>query len=193
MTIAEGVASILLWAANIALLWMIFRFWRDHRVDALRHRLFVLRDELFDYALDGNLSFEAPAYKMLHLRMNNLLRFAHKIGFMRLLILFLFRRKVIDAGIFEDREREWQSALGQLSAAQRKKIEDIHGRVLREIPKHMVFGAFALFFLLGNYFLWSRIRASLLQKARVVEIEAQYAAPRRAGVQPSSTPGMARV
>ncbi len=41
----------------------------------------------------------------------------------------------------------------------------------------MVFGAFALFFLLGNHVLWSRIRASLLQKARVVEIEAQYAVP----------------
>ena len=177
MTIAEGVASVLLWIANIVLLGMIFRFRRDHRADALRHRLFVLRDELFDYALDGNLSFEAPAYKMLRLGMNNLLRFAHKIGFMRLPILFLFGRKVIDAGIFEDQEREWQSALGRLSDTQREKIEDIHDRVLLEIPKHVVFGAFALFFLLGNYFLWSRIRASLLQKARVVEIEAQYAVP----------------
>ena len=181
MTIAEGVAGVLLSMANIVLLGVFFRLWRYHRVDVLRHRLFVLRDELFDYALDGNLSFENPTYRMLRLRMNNLLRFAHKIGFTRLLILFLFRRKIIDAGMFEEKEREWRSALSQLSDAQREKIEDIHGRVLREIPKHMVFGTFALFFLLGNYVLWNRIRASLLQKARVVEIEAQYAAPRSGG------------
>lgn len=171
MTPTEGMANILLAAANFILLWVLAGCWRSYRIDALRHRFFVLRDELFDYAMEGNLSFQNPAYAILRRRVDNLLRFAHKIAFTRVLLFLFFRGKAMDAETAAAREREWVSALEQLPGAQRKRIEEIHERVLSDILKHMALGIFAL--LLGKYFLWIPIRALLLDKARIVEIEAE--------------------
>ena len=58
MTVAEGIASLLLWSINIGLACVLI-FWCRHkyRVDALRYRLLVCRDELFDLALAGTLGF----------------------------------------------------------------------------------------------------------------------------------------
>ena len=170
MTVTESMASILLATANFALLWILVGCRRSYRIDALRHRLFVLRDELFDYALDGNISFDHPAYAMLRRRMNNLLRFSHKISFVRLLIFLSLGYKIMAKEALANHEREWRSALEQLSDKQRKKIEELHERVLSEILKHMVFGNPAGIFL----FVWSRIRVSLLHRARIVEIEAEH-------------------
>ena len=37
MTLAEGVANILIAGANIALLCVLYRCWREYRVDVMRH------------------------------------------------------------------------------------------------------------------------------------------------------------
>ena len=164
MKVTESMANILLAAANFVLLWILVGCRRSYRIDALRHRLFVLRDELFDYALDGNLSFDHPAYAMLRRRMNNLLRFSHKISFVRLLIFLSLGYKIMAKEALVNHEREWRSALDQLSDKQRRKIEELHERVLSEILKP------AWIFL----FVWSRIRVSLLRRVRIVEIEAEH-------------------
>lgn len=170
MTVTEGLANILLAMVNFALLWILVGCWRSYRVDVLRHRLFVLRDELFDYALDGNLAFDHPAYEMLRHKINNLLRFTHKIGFMRLLIFILFGDKIMASETLATHKREWLTVLEQLSDKQREKLEKLHERVLLEIFKHMIFGKPVLII----PFVWSRIRASLLRRATIVEIEAEH-------------------
>ena len=87
MTLAEGIANIFMNGVSIALCVLVFWCWHRYRVDALRHRLFVLRDELFDYALRSGLAFDDPAYVILRSRINRTLRFAHKISFPRVLLM----------------------------------------------------------------------------------------------------------
>ena len=61
MTVAEGIASILLWAVNLGLAFALISWCRrKYRVDVLRYRLFVRRDELFDLALNTHGRFQPP-------------------------------------------------------------------------------------------------------------------------------------
>jgi hypothetical protein len=45
-----------------------------------RQRVFQLRDELFDFAAEGHISFDDPANGVLRGSMNSMIRFAHKMS-----------------------------------------------------------------------------------------------------------------
>ena len=182
MTLAEGVANILIAGANIALLWVLYRCWREYRVDALRHRLFIFRDELFDYALSSELAFSDPAYVLLRRRINRMLRFAHKISFTRALFMVAFLPRSLNEEMLTDNEKKWADALGQLDRDEpREKIKELHEKVLLEVVRHMVMGAIPwMLVLLQALILQSlvqRIKGSLLRKASIVEVQAAYAVP----------------
>lgn len=59
-------------------LWYLL-FWRYHKLcmDTFRQSVFEMRDELFDYAADGNIDFQHPAYGVLRKMMNGFIRFGH--------------------------------------------------------------------------------------------------------------------
>lgn len=65
----------------VALLLLASGPWQAHVVDRSRAHLFALRDELFDLALNGEISFEDPRYRQLRQQINVLIRFAHKANF----------------------------------------------------------------------------------------------------------------
>ena len=79
-------------------------------------RLFVRRDELFELALNGTLGFEDQAYVLLRHKINNMLRFSHKIspclGVADRLLLAEDRHfdKMLEA-----LDREWKDAVGAAS------------------------------------------------------------------------------
>src|SRR5580658_4090425 len=76
---------------GLAAIWiLLFKLVRDYRIDALRNRLFALRDDLFDYASAGNVEFDEPAYFKLRGVINSLIRFAHRLTFTRFLLGFTF-------------------------------------------------------------------------------------------------------
>ena len=179
MTLAEGIANILMNGVAIALVCvLVFWCWHNYRVDALRHRLFTLRDELFDYALSSGLAFNDPAYVMLRSSINRTLRFAHNISLPRVLLMASLMRCASFEGILADHKRKWESALSQLPDEPRGTIENLHERVLLEIAKHMVFGSITLLILLSNYVAWSVLlhcRDFFLRKANIVEVEARCA------------------
>ena len=54
---------------------------RAHARDAFRQRAFAIRDELFDYAADGNIAFNDQAYWRLRLAMNGMIRYSHRLTF----------------------------------------------------------------------------------------------------------------
>lgn len=181
MTIAEGVATILLFGVNLVLLCTLFSRFRGYRVDALRHRLFVLRDELFNHALSSELSFGNPAYIVLRRRINRMLRFAHRISFARVLFTVAFLPHDLSREMLAENEREWDDALGQLdSEEQQKKISELHEKLLWEVAKHMIIGATPLLLLLLQVYILQRLvqrcEKFLLRKASIVEVEAAYAA-----------------
>ena len=180
MTLAEGVANILIAGTSIVLLCVLYRCWREHRVDAMRHRLFVLRDELFDYALGGELAFDDPAYVLLRRRINCMLRFAHKISFTRALFMVELMPRALSAEILRGHDQEWKDALGQLlSHDSRERISELHEEVLMVVVRHVMMGAIPwMFVILQALILQSlvqRITKALLRKASIIEAEAAYA------------------
>lgn len=77
-----------LFGFTIAALW-IFYFWIywKYRIDKTRQELFAIRDELFDFAATGNISFQHPAYFLLRKLMNGMIQFTHKIDFITTIAL----------------------------------------------------------------------------------------------------------
>lgn len=68
-------------ALALALLPFIFyRVYRAYRIDVLRHRLFVARDDLFnEWAATGR-AFTDPAYMVTRYTLNGMLRWAHTLA-----------------------------------------------------------------------------------------------------------------
>lgn len=72
---------------SIAMIW-IFLFWIyvDYRIDSFRQRVFALRDDLFDEAAEGRISF-GKAYGLMRSTMNGGIRFAHQITLFHMLVI----------------------------------------------------------------------------------------------------------
>ena len=178
MTVAEGIASILLWSTNVGLACALISWCRrKYRIDTLRHRLFVQRDQLFNLALDGALDFNDPAYVMLRQKINNMIRFAHKVSLVRAVVLL----RLCQGAAFEQRieilRQEWEDAVSALPNKDiQRQVRAIHESMLLEVVKHTTIG----------WCLWiclvvaSRLSGhpiknteQLVQKGSLVEIEAR--------------------
>jgi hypothetical protein len=68
------------------------------RVDKVRQELFAIRDELFDQARDGKISFESEAYRATRTTLNGAIRFAHRLSFSRLIMFGVMLKHRADAG-----------------------------------------------------------------------------------------------
>lgn len=72
---------------SIAALVLIMLFpYNGFRIDRLRQQLFTVRDELFDEARAGHISFTDPAYKATRTVLNGMIRFAHRLSISRLFL-----------------------------------------------------------------------------------------------------------
>lgn len=82
------------WLLLGALWWLFYWPYRSYRLDDARHRLFVIRDCLFDAAADGaSIRFEDRAYGMARMTINGMLRSLEDYGVFRLLsILWRYSR-----------------------------------------------------------------------------------------------------
>ncbi len=78
---------ILCWVMLSALYFFWFWLYQQYRIDKVRYELFKIRDELFDYATTGKISFNDPAYTMLRQTLNGMIRFAHRTNILTLFIL----------------------------------------------------------------------------------------------------------
>src|ERR1051326_8611895 len=84
MSLGVAVQSVI----GLFLLWvLVFVCWRAYRADKLRDELFELRNDLFDRATEGRISFQEPAYQILRNTMNGLIRGAEHFSFARFLIV----------------------------------------------------------------------------------------------------------
>lgn len=78
----------------IALIWVgYFWLYRNFALDSFRQKMFALRDQLFDDASDGVISFEHPAYGILRGTMNGFIRFGHRLSFSDMLFSFIMTPK----------------------------------------------------------------------------------------------------
>lgn len=60
---------------------LLLKLWSGARLDSFRQKMFVVRDELFDYAASGKIEFNDPAYRLLRQSMNGHIRYAHQLTF----------------------------------------------------------------------------------------------------------------
>lgn len=89
------IAMVFVWGAIFVLWVFYFWFYWQYRVEKTRQELFVIRDELFDYAAAGNIPFNHTAYGLLREMMNSMIRFTHKIDWVTLIFLLLALRKAL--------------------------------------------------------------------------------------------------
>ena len=181
MTPTEAAAENLLTCIYLALLYLIvFVLYPKSRVDALRHRLFVIRGELFDFALANGLAFDDPAYVMLRSSINSMLRCAHNISVARFLVLSAAVRRFSCQEMISDRDRRWQAAIGSVAVAEhRQKIVELREQALLTVGRHTLIGSIYPILQRVNVASFSHLQQRhkqfVMDIARMMEFGAKYA------------------
>ena len=138
----HSLANILQSAISLVLLSIVL--WKlvpSSRLDIFRQEMFVVRDELFDYARAGNIDFSHPAYRLLRRSMNGYIRYAHQLTFFRVCLTMLewkFSTEKPQAEWFAN----WNTALETISDGRVKtKLQSLHSRALSLALRRIILGS----------------------------------------------------
>ena len=119
-------------AISLLAIWFLyFVCWREHRMDTFRQNLFALRDELFDFAQSGGIAFDDPAYTTLRNVANGMIRYAHQMNFSRVLAILVFGNLPQT-----NRMGDWVRDVEMRSPVVKKKLLKIHAEIGRAIFWH---------------------------------------------------------
>jgi len=99
--------------SSIVFVFVLYSLWPRQRVDLFRQQMFTLRDELFDFALEGNIDLNDPAYIQLRELMNGFIRYAHNLTAYRTLMSFL-RWKCTSGEPVKGWATSWEHALSNV-------------------------------------------------------------------------------
>lgn len=97
-----------------------------------RHRLFTLRDELFQLGVSERVPFDSDAYRLMETMLNASIRFAHDLSLLSLLFL---PREHEKAERFENR---MERAEADLSPEAREALAVIRGRMAYWLILHVI-------------------------------------------------------
>jgi len=128
--------------------------------------MFSVREELFDYAANGNISFDHPAYTSLRSMLNGYLRFGHKISlvhFLGILLMTLTSNKEYMPQLFTDR---WKDATEGLDPKTVEDLEAIRLKAGSQLAHFVFFSSFtkkaalALTLVVPVFFIaaWTKLR-----------------------------------
>lgn len=109
-------------------------------VDHFRHEIFTLRDDLFDRAAAGAISFSHPAYGMLRRTMNGLLRWGERMRLLDVVLLLAFTRHA-DRVTEDPFDTRWKRAATDLSANDREWLESYRIRMRQVAIRYLVVGS----------------------------------------------------
>jgi hypothetical protein len=125
-------------------------FWRYKALctDSFRQKLFELRDELFDYAADGNISFDHPAYGTLRKTINGYIRFAHKTTAWHGLIFAVFFWTQDRKQMMESYEGNWNKGLASLTPEAKQRMQSLRRRLEKVALVYCILSAPELMLLL---------------------------------------------
>jgi len=136
-------STVLFIVALAMLLWL----WPAVRLDCFRQKMFKVRDDLFDYAASGRVSFDHPAYRLLRQSMNGFIRYGHQLSFYRFTMTWLEWKILEGRASFQWRDR-WRAALGSLDDETRADLENFRDRAELHVATRMIFGSPVLIFIL---------------------------------------------
>jgi|GEM_PF-4266250 len=141
--------------------WVLwFYFVKEYRVAAFRERLFSIRDQLFNFAADGLVSFDDPAYSELRALINGMLRFAHRVSFLTLLTT---ARNLSPSVESSNPYQRWKDSLINLAPETRERLEQIHNQLVSAYMKQLVGGSIILFPIATTLLIGFSLRAYLKQ------------------------------
>src|SRR4051812_38765572 len=92
MNSAQQIATVLYSVMGLAALWFVAASWCAYKTEKLRQDIFHLRADLFDYAATGAVSFHNPSYHRLRTILNSMIRFAHEVSFIRVLVSMVLEK-----------------------------------------------------------------------------------------------------
>ena len=132
----------------VGLWWLYFIEYRTYRVDLTRQRLFKMRDDLFKKAEEGIVPFDSKAYGIARTTLNGMIRFAHDLSFLRVLIILITYKK-IDQGEHAKRyHEEMCEAISALPKPARKAIMEVQLDMHLTLLTHIVRSSILLVVLL---------------------------------------------
>ena len=140
MTPIEHIAEIVQLGLALSAFWVLLFLSKAYRVDALRDRLFAVRQKLFDYADSGEVEFSDPAYTKLRHLLNSLIRFAHHLTFTRFALGVVWVSRS-DPALSDRPLEEWRRAVSRLPSESRERLEEIHAEALVLVVRHLITGS----------------------------------------------------
>src|SRR5437016_3004749 len=150
----------------IVLAFVLFALWPQQRTDLFRQQMFALRDELFDFAADGKIAFDDPAYRHLRQLMNGFIRYAHNLTPYRTFLAFL-RWKYVGREPHNAWTVQWDAMLNKIPNAETKEaMQKFHtraaGLVLSQLalsPGFLIVATPCVVITAILYTQWSSLRA----------------------------------
>lgn len=167
-------ANILQFAISATLLLVVlFKLWPSFRLDLFRQKMFVVRDELFDYALAENIDFSHPAYGLLRRSMNAYIRYGHQLTFFRLCLTLLewkFSTEKPGTQWFDN----WNTAVNSISDRRvQTELRRFHSRALALVLKRILLGSPVLMLAVLAMTLYLIVRKGLHNVRHLVKMAAK--------------------
>jgi hypothetical protein len=136
------IANILQTSVVLALwLILIFKILPTRRVDSFRQRMFCVRNEMFDFAADGNISFDDPAYVLLRRQMNGMIRYGHQLTVFRTIMTKAINT-VSGHGTKMSWNEDWESSLAKIQNNDvRAKMRGFREQGTMIAIKHLITGS----------------------------------------------------
>jgi hypothetical protein len=140
--------------------------------------MFSVRDELFDYAASGKISFNDPAYRLLRQLMNGFIRYGHQLTFFRA-CLTVFQVKVMRREKDLTWTTKWEKALANIEDEEvRTSLSSFHDKTTVLVTTRLVFGSPVLITFLLCAVLTMVIHKGLHGLAQIVDDAASSAVSR---------------
>jgi hypothetical protein len=112
--------------------------WRAYNRDAFRQRAFAIRDELFDFAANGSIAFNDPAYTLLRSRMNATIQYSHRLTFGEAFLPLLFMILRNEASDPPRHYVAWEKAVAKHPKETRDALNEFNNRFASLLASHLM-------------------------------------------------------
>jgi hypothetical protein len=152
-----------------AIVWIWVFCFRNYRIDEFRQNLFRLRDEMFDFAAEGNIRFDHEAYIQLRQLMNGAIRMAETLTFWYFLFDLLFYNHKEDQSKANSFTQLLFDNLNTIENQEfKKEMCRFHFLFHVEMIRHIVLRSFLLSIFVHTIYFMSKISESTLEHQKKI-------------------------
>ena len=132
--------ALLLTATLMLVIWYFWFFeYKRLRVDTTRQRLFKIRDDFFQQAVDGKIDFNDPLYGMTRTTLNGAIRFTHKITAWQVIGVMLLANCRDEPEHISEYKESWAKAFSDVESETAKKtVLKVHYQMHIALFHHLI-------------------------------------------------------